>query len=178
MPHQAHPFGQPGTHEPAKPVQSKPDNIQPTQPLEKPATIVRNTAAVKAEAIAELNRRKNLPAGEVSAHTETPETVEFTETVTAKIKGYRQLSEEEQALMNEAKELEQSAIRLLKKVRKHIQNQILNARSELAKDGRNIEIMRLSDAEPERWLSMARTDFQTATMKLCRAVAQPRSEEE
>lgn len=35
------------------------------------------------------------------------------------------------------------------------------------------EFNRLNVVEPERWLAMARTDFQTALMKLNRAVAQP-----
>lgn len=35
------------------------------------------------------------------------------------------------------------------------------------------EFNRLNAVEPERWLAMARTDFQTALMKLNRAVAQP-----
>jgi hypothetical protein len=35
------------------------------------------------------------------------------------------------------------------------------------------EQQRLQEAQPERWLAMARTDFQTGLMKLTRAVAQP-----
>lgn len=35
------------------------------------------------------------------------------------------------------------------------------------------EYRRLDAAEPERWFALARADFQTALMKLQRAVAQP-----
>lgn len=35
------------------------------------------------------------------------------------------------------------------------------------------EYTRINLAEPDRWLAMARSDFQSALMKLSRAVAQP-----
>lgn len=86
------------------------------------------------------------------------------------IKGYRRLSDEDVALMNEAKELEQAALALVRKVKTNVF---------YAKNAANgDETERLRDAEPERWLAMARTDFQTATMKLCRAIAQPKSEDQ
>lgn len=50
----------------------------------------------------------------------------------------------------------------------------LLAQREAAMKPNNIdEFNRLNRAEAERWLAMARTDFQTALMKLSRAVAQP-----
>ncbi len=49
----------------------------------------------------------------------------------------------------------------------------LHAQREAAMANDIEEFNRLNAVEPERWLAMARTDFQTALMKLHRAVAQP-----
>lgn len=49
----------------------------------------------------------------------------------------------------------------------------LHSQREAAMAGSVEEFNRLNAVEPERWLAMARTDFQTALMKLQRAVAQP-----
>lgn len=82
--------------------------------------------------------------------------------VPPKISGYRQLSAAEIALMNEAKAIEATFLAHVEKVRKHIDERRRGASDE--------EFERLYEAEPERWVVMARTDMQVACMKLCRAV--------
>ena len=71
-----------------------------------------------------------------------------------KIKGYRDLSQQEIDLMNEAKELS-------------------------VKVGELVEKLGASDAVPteagidQRWLSIAKTDLQKGFMSLIRSIAQP-----
>lgn len=89
-----------------------------------------------------------------------------------KITGYRQLTAEDTALMNRAKAAGAAFEAVLFEVRKHIAAQ--RKMSESA-EASTPEALRLQDAEPERWAAMARTDMQTAVMKLCRAIAQPKS---
>lgn len=72
-----------------------------------------------------------------------------------KIKGYRDLSEEEIALMNEVKEMEAEVGRLVKK---------LSAR-----------VMPAEGLDP-RWILIGRTDLQTGFMALVRAIARPATE--
>lgn len=84
-----------------------------------------------------------------------------------KIKGYRDLSQEEIDLMNEIKSLGQQLESLLEKVKKHIGNQIDAA------DGNPDELFRINDSQPGRWVSIAATDLQTGLMALTRSVAQP-----
>lgn len=93
--------------------------------------------------------------------------------VQPKITGYRQLSEDDTALMNEVKAVGAAFEAVVLKVREHVKQQRFCSVS----SGKNVaeELMRLDDAEPERWAAMGRTDAQTAVMKLCRAVAQPKS---
>ena len=50
---------------------------------------------------------------------------------------------------------------------------LLAQRDDAMKPNNIDEFNRLNRVEAERWLAMARTDFQTALMKLSRAVAQP-----
>lgn len=86
-----------------------------------------------------------------------------------KITGYRDLTQGEIDLMNEIKAKGQELEALVEKVRTHINGQ-------LAPVGRvEAEYDRLKAAEPGRWASIARTDFQTGLMALTRAVAQPTS---
>jgi len=85
-----------------------------------------------------------------------------------KITGYRQLTEEEGRLMNEIKALGQSIEGHCAMIASHLRTQRTEA-------GMLPEGQRIEAAEPQRWLAMARSDFQTALMKLTRAVAQPSS---
>ena len=88
------------------------------------------------------------------------------------IKGYRDLSEQEVALMNEIKEEGARIQALLEKVNTHLASQTGEG---LQREPSDEEKRRLFAAEPWRWWAMARTDLQTGLMKLVRAVAQPES---
>ncbi len=94
-----------------------------------------------------------------------------------KIKGYRELSADDIALMNEIKEEGARLEALVNKVRNRItlQRQGTLCKSMEAHERTEPERERLDAAEPERWAAMAKTDFQTGLMKLVRAVAQPGS---
>ena len=74
-----------------------------------------------------------------------------------KIKGYRDLSENEIALMNEAKELSSKVGELIEKLDK----------AEFAKDSYEVP--------DKRWVSIARTDLQKGFMSLVRSIAKPNS---
>lgn len=80
-----------------------------------------------------------------------------------KISGYRELSQEEIDLMNEVKALGPVIEEVLLKVQNHLVAQRLDV----------VHATRLLDATPERFVALAKTDFQTALMYLTRAVAQP-----
>lgn len=67
-----------------------------------------------------------------------------------KITGYRELTQEEIAMMNEAKELA---------------NQV----------GELVERMQANDTLDQRWVSIAKTDLQKGFMSLVRSIAQPNS---
>jgi len=82
-----------------------------------------------------------------------------------KISGYRDLSEDEIALMNEIKALGPQLDAVVEKVIGHLVKQKLAATGD--------EANRFHLACPERWVAIARTDFQTGLMALTRAVAQP-----
>lgn len=98
-----------------------------------------------------------------------------------KIKGYRNLTEGEIALMNKIKEHGLVTEALVTAVRDHIGEQNRAARASNAThptegpsytDAQIAEQQRLDYANPGRWASIAQTDFQTALMALTRAVAQ------
>lgn len=91
-----------------------------------------------------------------------------------KITGYRQLSTEEVALMNEAKALGTQFEDLIARLRRYHQVQWDEAVTRQLADN-SVELHRLRDAEPERWLAMGRTDIQTGVMKIVRSIAQPAS---
>ena len=74
-----------------------------------------------------------------------------------KIKGYRDLSEEEIALMNEAKELAEEVGAFCDKV------------ADMSHPSGSDETLRV-DA---RWFSIGRTDLQKGFMSLIRSIAQP-----
>lgn len=86
-----------------------------------------------------------------------------------KVTGYRQLNEIEAALMNEIKAIGAQFDTVARKVTAHVSAQTIAATNAQDKD----EIARIDDAQPHRWVAIARTDAQTATMALVRAVAQP-----
>lgn len=83
------------------------------------------------------------------------------------IKGYRDLSAEEIALINRAKVLEAQTLALQADVAKHINAQFTNAKPDPD------EMNRMVKAEPARWAALAKTDLQFGFMALVRAVAQP-----
>ena len=84
-----------------------------------------------------------------------------------KITGYRELNQEEIDLMNEIKALGPKIEEILIKV----QNTVDEQRNEsIVKPA---EHERMENATPERFLALAKTDFQTALMYTTRAVAQP-----
>src|SRR5690606_1196285 len=91
-----------------------------------------------------------------------------------KIKGYRDLSQEEINLMNEIKAIGPQVQAVIEKVEKHIANQRYNCRCDANMQVVDVEEdRRLDAATPERFAAMAKTDFQTGLMYLVRAVAQP-----
>ncbi|WP_048766311.1 DUF7681 family protein [Acinetobacter sp. 243_ASPC] len=102
-----------------------------------------------------------------------------------KITGYRDLSAEEVALMNEIKELGPQIEATIIKVQQHVNKQRMKALygqedfkplPKTAVDPLDPETLkRLEDATPERFAAMAKTEFQTGLMYLVRAVAQPTS---
>ena len=98
-----------------------------------------------------------------------------------KIKGYRELSQEEIDLMNEIKTKGIELAELVAKVKGHIHKQYTQV-DNLLKPGdvynaemaaAHVERERLNAADSYRWLAIAKTDFQTGLMALTRTVAQP-----
>lgn len=81
-----------------------------------------------------------------------------------KITGYRELTQEEIDLMNEIKALGISLEAIIIRVNTHITKERQNAPKA------NI---RMDNATPERFLALAKTEFQTGLMYATRAVAQP-----
>lgn len=108
-----------------------------------------------------------------------------------KITGYRDLSEQEIDLMNVIKAFGKAANEATLNASMHVRNQRARAQRMKDKDANrhditadeaaiivneaNIEHSRLEEAQPERWIAIARTHFQEGLMALTRAVAQPSS---
>lgn len=98
-----------------------------------------------------------------------------------KIKGYRELNEEEIALMNRVKDLGPVIQSVLQDVQSYLTRQSADTPMITpplrGDDGEirpeNTERMRLQAAEPGRWASISKTHFQEGLMALTRAVAQP-----
>lgn len=98
-----------------------------------------------------------------------------------KIKGYRELSQEEVDLMNAIKtkgaellELQAQLLESLSKQRREKQWEAGMVERGNAHDrGQLDELERFNAAEPERWANIGKTDIQTGIMALVRAVAQP-----
>jgi len=94
------------------------------------------------------------------------------------VTGYRQLSQTEVDLMNRSKAHEAQTLALVREIHTRAARQTDDALDELKGDPPSGgmysgEIDRLRNAEPLRWVAIARTDFQTGFMALVRAVAQP-----
>lgn len=99
-----------------------------------------------------------------------------------KIKGYRDLSQEEIDLMNRIKEKGAELLALQAELANRL-NTDLEVKSAAAKRSQFApndfasdeyqEFSRFKDAEPLRWAAIGKTDIQTGIMALVRAVAQP-----
>jgi hypothetical protein len=85
------------------------------------------------------------------------------------ITGYRQLSPRDADMMNIIKALGKAIEEQIANVANGVTQQRANAK------GDGAETVRLDTAQPERWISIARTHFQEGLMALTRAVAQPGS---
>ncbi len=83
-----------------------------------------------------------------------------------KIRGYRDLTQDEIDLINEAKELEAQCLSLAYRIFKHIAKQELGGAEERRQS---------LNAQANRWAHIGRTDIETGFMALTRAVAQPQS---
>lgn len=81
-----------------------------------------------------------------------------------KIKGYRELSQEEIDLMNEVKEEGVRLKALIEKVAKY------NYDHAITSDEAGFLVR---ESEAQRWVAMAKTELQTGMMFLTRAVAKP-----
>lgn len=86
-----------------------------------------------------------------------------------KISGYRDLSQEEIDLMNEAKALESECLAFQKTVMRQL--------SEQEEHGTLEDKQRLREAFAHRWAQIGKTDIETGFMALVRAVAQPQPKE-
>lgn len=87
------------------------------------------------------------------------------------ITGYRELSQSTVDLMNRIKAHEATTMALVREVNARIDIQHVAAAHMRVSKPKETE--RMKNAEPNRWASIARTDFQTGYMALVRAVAQP-----
>lgn len=88
-----------------------------------------------------------------------------------KIKGYRELTEDEIALMNMIKAEGEDLRQMLQTVQTHLDWQLSDAKNTNDED----TLIRIRDTQPSRWLAIARTHFQEGLMAATRAVAQPES---
>jgi hypothetical protein len=98
-----------------------------------------------------------------------------------KIAGYGELSQAEIDLMNKIKALGPQLDSIVAEVKEHLQAQEFAAYEAMPAvktlddldNQLSVALERMAEAEPHRWLAMARTDLQVGLMKLTRAVAQP-----
>lgn len=84
-----------------------------------------------------------------------------------KIKGYRELSQEEIDLMNEIKIKGQELLELMSDVNIHLTEQ------HRLSIGNDTEHQRLSQSDPYKWFQIAENHLQQGFMALTRSVAQP-----
>ena len=96
-----------------------------------------------------------------------------------KIKGYRELSQEEVDLMNRIKAKGKELLDLQAELAGRL-NTDLEVKQVAAKRAPEdeaspecAELRRFQAAEPQRWAAIGKTDIQTGVMALVRAVAQP-----
>lgn len=89
-----------------------------------------------------------------------------------KIKGYRDLSQDDIDLMNRLKEKGEELRALLDETSTRLEGQCEYA-DVLQGQGDRSERDRQDEAQPFRWLAIARTDLQTGIMAAVRAIAQP-----
>ncbi|MDI5886074.1 hypothetical protein ACFO0O_00595 [Cobetia amphilecti] len=80
-----------------------------------------------------------------------------------KISGYRELTQQEIDLMNEAKQLEAKCLVLHQKIADRLGDQALDPSDH----------KRLEASQGKRWCAIARTDIETGFMALVRSIAQP-----
>ena len=85
------------------------------------------------------------------------------------ISGYRDLTQEEIDLMNEAKALEAKCLAFQKKVMRYLAEQEQQGAGEMH---------RQREAFAHRWAQIGKTDIEKGFMALVRAVAQPQPREE
>ena len=84
-----------------------------------------------------------------------------------KITGYRQLTEAEAALMNEAKALAEQCGALIAKLRAYVPQNMsgpVGGETEAFKPGATLD---------QRWISIGATDLQTGFMAVVRGIARP-----
>lgn len=81
-----------------------------------------------------------------------------------KISGYRDLTQDEIDLMNEAKALEAKCLALHTKIVARLADQEAST---------NEERQRVGVAQANRWAAIGRTDIETGFMALVRSIAQP-----
>lgn len=85
------------------------------------------------------------------------------------IKGYRELSQEENDLMNRIKEKGAELLAL----QSELDAKLCQQYAAVTVYGSADEQSRFSEAEPRRWAAIGKKDIQTGIMALVRAVAQP-----
>jgi hypothetical protein len=90
-----------------------------------------------------------------------------------KIKGYRELSEADIALMNRVKETGLVLDALIADLRAHVHASYEAMDKTEDKEERAAELQRLVSAEPLGWIAAAKGEMQVALMKLTRSIAQP-----
>lgn len=91
-----------------------------------------------------------------------------------KIKGYRELSQDEIDLMNRIKAKGAELLALQAELVSRLTDyQSVKARDSVKGQKQELEYKRFCAAEPLRWAAIGKTDIQTGIMALVRAVAQP-----
>lgn len=84
-----------------------------------------------------------------------------------KITGYRQLTEAEAALMNEAKALAEQCGAFVAKLRAYVPQNMSGPK------GGEVEAFKPGATLDQRWISIGATDLQTGFMAVVRGIAQP-----
>ena len=90
-----------------------------------------------------------------------------------KIKGYRELSQEEINLMNEIKAFGPQLEALVNKISAHLDNVYTKAYELENEEEQTAEFERLDNAESGTWIHEGKLSLQKGLMYLTRSVAQP-----